>query len=386
MKVLMAKNYIDNLSEETRKGMDEKARRGIWPSYAPIGYRNVVDVTGKKGIEIDPDAGPKIAEIYRWYATGLYSLSEITRKARSSGITFRDSSSFIPRATIHKILRNVIYTGDFEWKGKRHQGSHTPLVNKDLWLQVQTVLATRHAHRSRRMKHEFAYSGLIQCGRCGCAFVGEIKKSKYVYYHCTGYRGNCGEKYTKEADLDACFSRILRCLRFDSEVLGWICDALIKDVEGERRARTASKGKLQEQINRLQFRIESMYVDKLDGKISHEFFENKKWEWEAEQRRLQKTLEDSEQSDPDLLFQGQRLLRVIARIPQLFEAQPPTEKRRLLNFVLSNSTWKDGKLSADFRQPFDLLMDASLSSHEYIATERSGSRGFEKWLPGLDSN
>jgi site-specific DNA recombinase len=154
MKVLMAKNYIDNLSEETRKGMDEKARRGIWPSYAPIGYRNVVDVSGKKGIEIDPDAGPKITELYRWYATGLYSLSEITRKARSSGITFRESSSFIPRATIHKILRNVIYTGDFEWKGKRHQGSHTPLVNKDLWLQVQTVLATRHAHRSRRMKHE----------------------------------------------------------------------------------------------------------------------------------------------------------------------------------------------------------------------------------------
>ena len=35
IKVLMAKNYIDNLSEETRKGMTEKASQGIWPSYAP---------------------------------------------------------------------------------------------------------------------------------------------------------------------------------------------------------------------------------------------------------------------------------------------------------------------------------------------------------------
>ena len=41
IKVLMAKNYIDNLSEETRKGMQEKAEQGIWPTVAPLGYRNV---------------------------------------------------------------------------------------------------------------------------------------------------------------------------------------------------------------------------------------------------------------------------------------------------------------------------------------------------------
>jgi site-specific DNA recombinase len=46
IKVLMAKNYIDNLSEETRKGMLEKAERGIWPSYAPLGY---VKVDGTNG-------------------------------------------------------------------------------------------------------------------------------------------------------------------------------------------------------------------------------------------------------------------------------------------------------------------------------------------------
>src|SRR5215470_12535400 len=34
IKVLMAKNYIDNLSEEARKGMTEKAEQGIWPTVA----------------------------------------------------------------------------------------------------------------------------------------------------------------------------------------------------------------------------------------------------------------------------------------------------------------------------------------------------------------
>ena len=48
IKVLMAKNYIDNLSEETRKGMQEKAEEGIWPSKTPLGYRNVVGANGKK--------------------------------------------------------------------------------------------------------------------------------------------------------------------------------------------------------------------------------------------------------------------------------------------------------------------------------------------------
>lgn len=36
IKVLMAKNYIDNLSEETQKGMIEKAEQGIYPSFAPL--------------------------------------------------------------------------------------------------------------------------------------------------------------------------------------------------------------------------------------------------------------------------------------------------------------------------------------------------------------
>jgi hypothetical protein len=39
IKVLMAKNYIGNLSEEARKGTQEKAEQGIWPTKTPLGYR-----------------------------------------------------------------------------------------------------------------------------------------------------------------------------------------------------------------------------------------------------------------------------------------------------------------------------------------------------------
>jgi DNA invertase Pin-like site-specific DNA recombinase len=64
IKVLMAKNYVDNLSEETKKGMREKAEQGIWPSVAPLGYRNVVGPDGRRIIELDPDAAAIVRQLF----------------------------------------------------------------------------------------------------------------------------------------------------------------------------------------------------------------------------------------------------------------------------------------------------------------------------------
>src|SRR5438128_47512 len=83
IKVLMAKNYVDNLSEETRKGMLEKAEQGIWPSFAPLGYRNVNGPEGKKTIEPDPDTAPLVTRLFEWYASGNYSLKDVTKMTKT---------------------------------------------------------------------------------------------------------------------------------------------------------------------------------------------------------------------------------------------------------------------------------------------------------------
>ncbi len=70
----LRKYYIDNLSEETRKGMMEKAHQGIWPSCAPLGYLNVVGPEGKRMIRPDPDMAPIISRLFERYATGKYSV------------------------------------------------------------------------------------------------------------------------------------------------------------------------------------------------------------------------------------------------------------------------------------------------------------------------
>src|SRR6266567_3796097 len=83
IKVLMAKNYIDNLSEEARKGMEEKAEQGIWPTVAPLGYRNITGPDGKKIIEPDPEIAPLIGRLFEWYASGMVSLREVAQKVRA---------------------------------------------------------------------------------------------------------------------------------------------------------------------------------------------------------------------------------------------------------------------------------------------------------------
>src|SRR6202045_3488367 len=86
IKVLMAKNYIDNLSEEARKGMQEKAEQGIWPTVAPLGYRNIVGADGKRIIESDPESAPIISRLFDWYASGGISLKEAAKKAQAAGL------------------------------------------------------------------------------------------------------------------------------------------------------------------------------------------------------------------------------------------------------------------------------------------------------------
>jgi site-specific DNA recombinase len=123
IKVLMAKNYVDNLSEETRKGMLEKAEQGIWPSFAPLGYRNTVGPDGKKIIATDPEVASIISKLFEWYATSTLSMKEVAKKAKAAGLVYRKSGASVPVSTVHSILRNRLYTGEFEWNGRIHQGA-----------------------------------------------------------------------------------------------------------------------------------------------------------------------------------------------------------------------------------------------------------------------
>jgi len=101
----MAKNYIDNLSEEVKKGHREKAEEGGWPTFAPIGYVNVLGPEGKRVVVLDNERAALVARAFEWYATGEFSVKEVAQMARRAGLSFRKSGRPISTAKVHQMLR-----------------------------------------------------------------------------------------------------------------------------------------------------------------------------------------------------------------------------------------------------------------------------------------
>jgi site-specific DNA recombinase len=76
-----------------------------------------------------------------------------------------------------------------------------------------------------------------------------------------------------------------------------------------------------------------------------------------------------------------KLLELAHDAHVLFESQPPKEKRKLLDFVLSNCTWKGGELTAKYRQPFDVLAVAVASEQQQVGEGIAEMARNDIWLP-----
>ena len=74
IQLVIARNYIENLRDEVRKGMREKPAQGIYPSRPPLGYRNNKLL---RTIEVDPGNAPIAQQMFELYATGMYSLASL---------------------------------------------------------------------------------------------------------------------------------------------------------------------------------------------------------------------------------------------------------------------------------------------------------------------
>ena len=126
--------------------------------------------------------------------------------------------------------------------------------------------------------------------------------------------------------------------------------------------------------------------DRLDGFIEPDFFERKSREWRQTQKRLADQIAEYENAAHDYVQDGVRLLELAKKAYFLFKQQNSSEKRKLLNFVCSNSTWKDQTLTATFRQPFDLLALTNTTWQRKKATGTSSSDPCPEWRRGQDSN
>ncbi len=313
--------------------------------------------------------GPLVAKVFERYATGNVSLKEATRLAAESGLTHPRSPRPLAKSEIHRLLKNPIYAGDFVWKGKRYEGHHQPLITKALFEAAQEVFEL--VNRPRYTKHRHAFMGLVNCGRCGCRMTSELKKGRYVYHHCTGGRGTCGNSYVREEELSSLFADAVKRVQVPADVADWIAEALRESQDDKERFHRTAVLQFQQQYMAVQAKLDRAYEDRLAGSLGDELWARKSGEWETQLAAMRRETARHERASHDYGATGSKILELAKNAHNLFIRQDPHEQARLLKLLVSNSSFDRGSLSVAYVKPFDMLVEGNETGN---------------WLGGRDSN
>jgi site-specific DNA recombinase len=349
IKVLMAKNYVDNLSEEVRKGLNQKAAEGHWPGSAPLGYVNRRE-SGKSYIVLVPENAVVVRTIFDLYEKGDHSIEDIAEWTKQKGYKGPRGGNLGP-ATIHAILRNPIYAGQFHWGGQVYASADPIIVPQHVFERVQARL-DGHPY-TRGNEHHFAFTGMVTCGHCGAAVTAEIKKGKYIYYHCA--RKCTSEPYLSEPRLSDLFMAHLRRLQMPEDIREAIKASFVQsrhDIELETKGRLAAA---RVRIERLGGLIDKAYEDKLEGRIDTDYFNRKRAEWEGQRTEAALEVQRLTRVSARCLDTALLVFELSNRAYDVVKDKDAQTQRRVLEVVLSNSVLAEGKLTVAWRRPFDIL-------------------------------
>lgn len=269
LNVLMAKRYVDNLSEEVAKGRRQKVLQGGWPAKAPYGYKNDRNT---RQIVVDPERAPFVIRAFQLYGSGVYSLEKVIDILDKEGFRYRPSIRRIGRGQLHSILSNEAYIGRVPLNGEFYPGTHTPLVDADTWRQVQAAFR-KDSKPINFGKRDFLYKGLITCGECQSAIVGDIKKGKYVYYVCAGRRNGCQQGYVREEIITQAISHLFASLTFPADAKARIKDAVRKQNEEIFRIGEKEADRIETLIKKTRAKRRAIYEDKHAGILDAEMYQ-----------------------------------------------------------------------------------------------------------------
>ncbi|MCX7038830.1 MAG: recombinase zinc beta ribbon domain-containing protein, partial [Spirochaetes bacterium] len=273
------------------------------------------------------------------------------------------------------------YTGAFLWNGKRYQGKHPPLIDKALFDRVQVVAAKRND--TRATAHRFPYTGLLKCAVCGCAITAEIKKDRYIYYHCTFDKGNCGGAYVREEELERQFEEILGEFQFSEALFDRMREALRQSQKEKAQFHLRSIEKLNAHYAKLQNRIDQIYLDKLDGEVEEAFYRRNVSQWREEQAQTRARIERHEKADQNYIEQGIRLLEIARNAQESYRSHSQAERTALLGFILPGSTLKNDQVLPAFKPPFDIIHRMAQEARRFPQDTKKQAEGDPTACPTL---
>lgn len=352
IEVAVAKKWSNDISRKAKMGLIEKAEQGEYPSASPIGYINNKQT---HLIEIDPERAPFIKIAFEDMATGNYSLNTLSTKLHGHGLRTRNGLKVI-KPTLGKILNNPFYYGCFLWKSKMYPGIHEPIISKQLYDQVQCILSGK-GHSYQVNKNGFAFNNLLRCGECDCKVLGELKKKKYIYYHCTFSKGrhNGNSTYVKEDRLAMLFEDSVRRVTLSKEKVNWAKEVLVESKSDQLIVQDRKLSSLLGQKTKIANRLSNLYDLRVDGEIDDAIFRQKENEYKERLLEIEFAIKQSQNINPHFFEDGCKILELSNRLFPLYLRSNAEEKARILRLIASNYVLNGQTISAAYVKPFSFM-------------------------------
>jgi site-specific DNA recombinase len=363
-----SKYYVDNLSENVKRGNRAKIARGWRPNMAPLGYLNDKEA---RTIVPDPERFPLLRRLFDLALSGSYSLVQLRRETMAMGLRTvqhkRIGGNWLAVSGIHRILTNPFYTGLILWKGAIHPGAHKALISHEEFERTQRQL--RRPAKERPAKYRFPFTGLIRCGECGFAVTAEMKTNRhgttYTYYHCSKRRldYHCSQRSISGTKLEEALLCFLANVHIAPRTFDYLVqcanDARATDAEVLAQQRAA----LHRSLDGFKQSLKNLTALRVRDLIGDE-------EFVAQRTALQKeTLQTEEHirklDRDDAWFEpAHELFSFSSRTVDLFKGGDDSVKRQILRSVGSNPYLRDQKLSIEAKKP--LFWYASEATSSYL--------------------
>ncbi len=355
-----SKYYVDSLSENTKRGLREKIRRGEYPGKAPFGYLN--DYRTKR-IIVDRERAPLVRHAFEQYASGTVILDDLRKFFMANGVCTKNGKMF-GRTFVSDLLSNPIHYGHFRYDGEVYEGSHESIIPKELFDRVQAVFNRRWRYSpSEKQAPQKPYLGLLRCAECGSAITGEVQKG-HTYYRCTKKDKSrpCKQPYIREEALDAEVTALLKPFSLRAD---WADKMLLRVKEEKQQAAQSAlqlAGQKRKEIDNVNARLQRLLDSFLDGIVERNEYTSEKAKLMSQKRTLEEQKARLMAGRADWLEPFQNWILTAKNAAKITESGSLQEKRVLaLKIFGSNLVLDSKKARGSCVKPWSLLVESSTS-------------------------
>jgi len=297
-----SKYYIDNLSENVKRGQRQKIRRGEMVGVAPLGYLNDLKT---HTMVIDPERAPLVKKLFETYATGNYTLKEMKHCAEKINLKSK-KQKVLSVSNIQRILSKPFYYGLAKFSSEFFEGTHEPIITKKLFDEVQEVMRKRGRSKNIK-KHEYIFTGFMKCGACRCMITAEKQKG-YIYYRCTKKKTPCDEKYIREESIAEQMQNFIQKVSLPEKWAIKIINALNREREENHIAVQNFLQNLKEELKIVEEKLSRLLDAHIEALIHREEYITKKEVLLNQKTSLSEKIRDFEDNGNDRLERAKEFI------------------------------------------------------------------------------